>query len=651
MLIAPKVAVVPDHINSADNASIVNTKVLVLDDDVLGISNATWGNLLASNMVTTGIYYGNISPLFTGYPDAQCNEVESNLYLTQLMHYFFGVRSRRAVYADIPEISVISVSTARRVFRDELLAQAASVTEWNASTKVFILNALIAKVINVSELDVPNKENLSTLALVDIKGALSKANSVLDIARIAHALNRQANLDTDARATTPLPRTGRKFTLKARERKFILRAFDDRLKVQKLDLALSDAHKFAPLFRSLARSLHVSPKNASFEFFDKLHKSQSVNLIAVENVTRGKISDKALAAMSAGTYARNFLHLYDTGSTDIDTLDSVNSQVGKKILWAIRTAVATASIDRLINSTTGAGFDRIAARGEYSSDFVNDLDAALAPALIDTELDGLKVFVDPALVGRVIPQGDRGFDAGSASRGDTIDLSAYPSIRAFTMWEETDDGGRSDLDLSSAVFTEKGDVIRVGWNSQYTSTGITFSGDLTSAPAGEGAAEYITIDLDTLQQNVPTGRFLIIDIYRFSGPSFSELAQATAGIMATPENGDDQATKVYAPENILMGINLKSVNARTSIVPLVIDLKTRQATILGMEGNRFGNGHSSATDDEVSLLDVLKLSEERRSVSPDLHDIATHMAANATLVGDPGEADIVLNRAEVLSRL
>lgn len=146
------------------------------------------------------------------------------------------------------------------------------------------------------------------------------------------------------------------------------------------------------------------------------------------------------------------------------------------------------------------------------------------------------------------------------------------AIRFFIYWNDTN---RVDVDLHASAFSTDGQQIQVGWNSNYRSGALVFSGDITHSDA----AEYVDIDLEKARQTVST---VCTNINLFSGyPTFSEIDECFVGAMAVDKTGTN--IKLYDPKNCFFTHYLtgkyKTINYG------FIDIKNRVIVFDGFEGN------------------------------------------------------------------
>ena len=160
----------------------------------------------------------------------------------------------------------------------------------------------------------------------------------------------------------------------------------------------------------------------------------------------------------------------------------------------------------------------------------------------NTPIRGKKVYVD-----------ERGFDfeqscirvVDKSSEGGYIRSGlAYripdevKRVRFFVYWNDKD---RVDVDLHGAAKALDGKPINIGWNSNYKTDEMVFSGDITHSDA----AEYFDIDLDKAASSV---NYVAANIHVFSGkPTFGEIDECFVGAMAVNEVGEE--VKLYDPKN------------------------------------------------------------------------------------------------------
>ncbi|MFC1436747.1 MXAN_6230/SCO0854 family RING domain-containing protein [Streptacidiphilus sp. N1-10] len=220
--------------------------------------------------------------------------------------------------------------------------------------------------------------------------------------------------------------------------------------------------------------------------------------------------------------------------------------------------------------------------------------AELAPA-VDTAL------IDAELAGVVAPFAERTASRALVTlpRGSEITLPDSLTLRLFLHWMESAESGRTDLDLSLAMFND--DWVEVG-RCDYTSlrfagSAAVHSGDLTSAPAPQGATEFVDLNLEGLAD--AGVRYVMAIAFSYNSVPFEELAEAFAGVMVRDRPG--QEGPVFDPRSVEQRFDLTS-RARAA-VPLIVDVYARTLRWLDVVHGVTGTNHSVAR--HVSELGVL----------------------------------------------
>lgn len=158
-------------------------------------------------------------------------------------------------------------------------------------------------------------------------------------------------------------------------------------------------------------------------------------------------------------------------------------------------------------------------------------------------------------------------------RGSTLTLPEGEVLRLFLHWTEPQ-GTRTDLDLSVAFFDAEWKFTGL---CDYTSLrhgprgAATHSGDLTSAPAPDGATEYVDLDLAALAANGDV--FAVPLVLSFNNVPFDELPDAFAGFMALPAQGPRDSS--YDPRTVRQRFDLAGESR--VCMPMVVDLAARRA--------------------------------------------------------------------------
>ncbi len=195
-------------------------------------------------------------------------------------------------------------------------------------------------------------------------------------------------------------------------------------------------------------------------------------------------------------------------------------------------------------------------------------------------------------------------------------LAAIPdsdAIRLFLHWTQPH-GLRVDLDLSAIFYDEHWN--RIGF-CDYTqlrsSLGALHSGDLTSAPAPEGATEYVDLDVSALR--AAGVRRVVPVIFSFNNVPFETMNDSFTGFLLPEPEGP-----VFNPARVAVRVDL--VGSIRSLVPMVVDLA--EQTMRWAELSVAGRGHGNSVarnEDSIALaaMDLeLAFGHRRRATVADL---------------------------------
>lgn len=173
-------------------------------------------------------------------------------------------------------------------------------------------------------------------------------------------------------------------------------------------------------------------------------------------------------------------------------------------------------------------------------------------------------------------------------RGSELPLPDGRTLRLFLHWMESAESGRTDLDLSVALFNERWEHIGTCayTDLRFGHDAAVHSGDLTSAPPPHGASEFVDLDLDKL---AALGvRYAVAVVYSFNNVPFVKLDDAFAGLMARDEPGTTGA--VFDARQVEQRYDLTS--ASRASVPLMVDVAGRTMRWLDVAQGVTGTHHA-----------------------------------------------------------
>ncbi|MEU9140707.1 MXAN_6230/SCO0854 family RING domain-containing protein [Streptomyces sp. NPDC048404] len=180
--------------------------------------------------------------------------------------------------------------------------------------------------------------------------------------------------------------------------------------------------------------------------------------------------------------------------------------------------------------------------------------------------------LDAGLAGLAVPSAERASAKAlvSVPRGSSQPLPEGEVLRLFLHWTQPAKI-RVDLDLSVALYDEDWTFVGVCdyTNLVHGERAAVHSGDLTSAPAPDGATEFVDLDLTALADG-PV-RFAVPIVFSFNNIAFEHLLDAFAGFMALPSKDGRDAS--YDPRTVRQRYDLEG-DSRIH-VPLLVDLERR----------------------------------------------------------------------------
>jgi hypothetical protein len=184
--------------------------------------------------------------------------------------------------------------------------------------------------------------------------------------------------------------------------------------------------------------------------------------------------------------------------------------------------------------------------------------SALIDAEIMTRLPATRIVIDEGIAGAALPLSGKPLPAGLGvfPRGSVTKVDGE-LLRFFIYWRQRRQ--RTDYDLSALFLDEQyGNPRHISW-TRLSDGEAEHSGDLTQAPAPDGASEFINIRLTHLGRG-----FIVPQVYIYAGEGFEEVDESFFGFMT--RDGEQQGQPFEART-----VRMKSALYGTSrtAVPLV----------------------------------------------------------------------------------
>lgn len=266
------------------------------------------------------------------------------------------------------------------------------------------------------------------------------------------------------------------------------------------------------------------------------------------------------------------------------------------------------------------------------------------------------VYIDTDFKNYLVPFSQRSASKATKTviRGSQLPINPKAkAVRGFIWWTNCKsdsknyyDNSRVDIDLSAAIYDENWNYIehvsytrlRSGKYNACHSGDITNGGDVN----GDGVAEFLDVDIDAVAQNA--GRYIVYQVYSFTGQHFSELPNARFGWM---EREDVNSGEIFEPKTVEMSMDL-TADSKTAI-PVIFDCKERKFVWcdmnLGISSTRFyGNNLESNLHGVTATCYAMTHLNK-----PNLYDlIYLNAYARGKVVNDRNQADIIFSNDKTM---
>jgi len=435
---------------------------------------------------------------------------------------------------------------------------------------------------------------------------------------------------------------------------------DRRIVVNTLEASdrLADVFRRRGLWLAIDRGLHVGELRAPRvrETFARLRDSRHdaasfpsrfERLLAADHTAAVRLA----AAEAPGLLGRGLRRLAATAAGReqqtalVEALTGAAERIPLRVLLAVRAQVADNghTYPRVVFGKDGSSLPivrrpgHLAVPAKFREELLGALDAA-ADARVAAKGDwyGESVHIEPGLDRMLLPDQLRATAQGlvQVERGSRLWAGDAEVVRLFLHWREA--GETSDLDLSCIALNKAFEIVdQVSWTNLGNGV-MTHSGDLTSAP--DGAEEFLDIDLAKAAE---TGRrrgwrYLVPVIFRYAGPAFGELAEASTGWMLR-----DAATskdRVFDPATV---VNAFALTGRKGYaVPMLLDLDSHEILYVDVYLN--GQPRAQVEKQGHSITTLVSAVAGRRNTKVNIAALAKRhvRVRGATLVDDPGQATI-----------
>jgi len=585
-------------------------------------------------------------PMYPNFPKQVMEACYTELLINAMIHYWslgtwmpeYDKLPREFAFENVKfkEIGVIGEDTFNEIFSDLLSAnESLSVTdkktiEWFADRGDIVFKGSI-----------PFKENLCVVAGLLIekgKDVSSMITSATDVLRVAVALSYGDISLADNTKFKSLPRKTRRLLVAALEKV----------------ASEEDVNRHRGKWVKLFHSLHIGELGSKrlIEIARKLRDNDKISTFnsKVEAAIARKDVTEAIALLvdRPGEFARRIDHLLRIaphnhlaiGASFLNVASKVNTRVLLQLLGNLNVR-GEVNNKKIVFPKGQIGKAQIIRKEIPALDagtlvaLKNGIRTVLVTKFAEGESLG-KVWIDPELVSCPLPTQMRSASEGAfqVGRGTRLPIGDDSTLRFFIYWV-----GR-DIDLSATLHDEDFNQIdQISYtNLKSTKYQVYHSGDIVSAP--NGASEFIDITINPAVEE--GGRYVVMNVYVYSGPTFAEHDKVYAGWMTRSKPNSNE---IYDPKTVVQKVDLTS-ESKVSI-PVVFDLVERKAIWTDLSKRaEFHNYGNNTHSNRAGVQEILEAIVDKSNKVSLFELFALHAEARGELVENKEDADVVYSFSE-----
>lgn len=588
------------------------------------------------------------NPMYPNFPNQVMEASEVELYFNAIMHYW-SAGEWKPNYDKLPrenvfehsEFITLDLATEKDVADvfTRLLASNASISDADRE----IVEWYIDNYGNLVFPDtIPFKENMCyvvSLLLDRGKDITNVIKTATDVLRVVTSLSG---------GDVSLAENTRFRNFKRSERKKFLSILEN-------VISEDDIQRHKSKWVKLFHGFHVGeyknrfPKTAAIA--SKIRNGEKLDTVnsRIEQAILTKNIGSILSNLETrpGDFARRLDHILrenkKSRSLIIESFLSVADQVSTRVLMQLLGHFngRKKGVDKRVVFPKGSVAKARMLRGELpkmSDDTVKSVRKGIKEVLLkrfseDGELG--KVYLDKSLKNCPLPMSQRSASKAmnTVARGTRIPFGNKGTLRFFIYWIG------QDIDLSATYHDKDFNLIeRVSYtNLRSSKFQACHSGDITYAPAPEGASEFIDVNIEKALNN--KAKYVVMNVLVYSGPNFAEHEACSAGWMTREHVGSNE---VYDPKFVDQKVDL-TAESRNAI-PVVFDLETREAVWCDLSTSRNTNwGGNNVESNQANIKEVLE-SIVNLENKPTIHQLfKLHAEARGEIVSSKKEADVVVS--------
>lgn len=304
-------------------------------------------------------------------------------------------------------------------------------------------------------------------------------------------------------------------------------------------------------------------------------------------------------------------------SSKITRLAIPKGQIAKvKVLKSELPAITATTLQQLIDLITNTLSERFAKLNKLGKVWIDpELKRSPVPLQMRTASEGLKVL----------------------QRGTRLPMGEKNTLRFFVHWVG------NDIDLSACFLTTDlkfhSEVAYYALRRNRSCSGYNaiHSGDITNAPAPDGACEFIDIELDSISDE--SIRYITMDVRVYAGGSFPA-QQANAGWMFREKLGEKG--EIFDARSVEQRISISAASYSSMVA--AFDIKEREVIWLDLPGssNQLRSGNNVASN-RFNIEDLLEASLNFHQIS--IYDLLElHASSRGAIVTSEKDADLKLGK-------
>ena len=633
----------------------------------------------------------NYTVFYKNFPDEVIDMSEVELYVNQILHYWFGYlpsNNENIIKGEVEpsklvkarELNLVDDEMIEKLFIDLLSSNVTLSEQYLDDVCVLTNNKSIKELEKYMEY-IQMKETLTTVS--------------------NYILQKEGVLIGDFKTATDILRLIAKISGVELNNKHIHFAYFSRTVLSQLMNKLENLKNIMPDIKRYSKPWHsffkLYAKKINFNKYPKVRNAVDMLFGDISYMTeRGKINEQInrLPTMSEeeldnfvkeytvfyGDYIREILSLLNKANENqyeklLLGLENCVTKVNTRILFQlydriINLQAKNETVPRLVNSK---GKWRILQESINLSDELLNRVLQIVEDGIKTQLkekESLgKVYIDKSYKDIMLTTSEKDSNVSlrPMTRGSRIKFNPNAEVlRFFVAWKNLDEKtlkelnttyskldektlkeltpmySRVDVDLSALTFNENLEFNDVVAYYNQKKSGFAFSGDITNAP--EGALEYIDVfDLERLKKK--GNRYILMQIRSYNGYTFEEINSVYAGVMELTSIEAKEKKNMYSTA-ITEGFQIVSSERTTNTI--LVDLKKFEYIWLdmNMDSYKLDIFQNALNYEEIPYLnDMLRYFSRKQYVT--MYDLLKLNAdVRGVLTKNKKEADVIFEKVD-----